>query len=348
MASEKIRALVIDDSTFMVTILSDILEKDERIEVIDSGKNGVEALKLNQEKDPDVILMDIEMPVMDGLTATKKIMAEDPTPIVILSALANEHANMSVKALDAGAVDFIPKTSGSMSMDIRKKSDVITRKIIHAAKGEVKRVEEKETEERKLRSKRGKDHLVVIGSSTGGTRALDELLSVLPDNFPTPIVVVQHMPSKFTSHLAKTLDSKIELAVKEIVERDRLDSGFVYIIKAGKHGVIKSWQGNRVISLNEEEKLHGVRPSADYLFKSAAEKFQDQTVGIVLTGMGKDGALGAKMIKEKDGLVAVQDEDSSVIYGMPKTAKEMGGADFEGAPSEIADWLIGLFMEEAA
>ncbi len=351
MPSQKYKAVVVDDSNFMVTILSDILESDGRIEVIGKGSNGEEAIKLNDELDPDVILLDIEMPKMDGLEATRKIMSDNPTPIVILSAMGDKVANMAVKALDAGAVDFISKTSGSLSMDIRKKSDEILNKLVNAAESTPKSIEEKGKKKRKSSKKsnfkpKKQNYVVTIASSTGGTRALDEMLSVIPPNFPAPIVVVQHMPPKFTSHLARTLNTKYSLNVKEAEKHEILNENNVYIIPAGYHGVIKKWEGEAFISLNKKPKLHGVRPAADYLFQSASDIFGDKVIGVVLTGMGKDGAEGAKIIKNNKGYVAVQDERSCVVFGMPKTTIEYTDVDFVGSPKNIGNKLNSLMMEE--
>ena len=348
MPSQKYKAVVVDDSNFMVTILSDILESDDRIEVIGTGSNGKEAVKLNEELEPDVILLDIEMPKMDGLTATKSIMSDNPTPIIILSAMGDKVANMAVKALDAGAVDFISKTSGSLSMDIRKKSDEILTKLIKAAESSPKSIKEekkKEKEEIKFKPKK-KNYIVTIASSTGGTRALDELLSVIPSNFPAPIVIVQHMPPKFTSHLARTLNTKYGIKVKEAEKHEILKNNQVYIIPADYHGVIKKWQNETFISLNKKPKLHGVRPAADYLFQSASDIFGSKVIGIVLTGMGKDGAEGARIIKNNHGYVAVQDEDSCVVFGMPKSAIEYTDVNYVGNPRQIGNKLNSLMMEE--
>ncbi len=350
MPSQKYKAVVVDDSNFMVTILSDILESDSRIEVIGKGSNGEEAIKLNDQLNPDVILLDIEMPKMDGLEATKKIMSDNPTPIVILSAMGDKVANMAVKALDAGAVDFISKTSGSLSMDIRKKSDEILDKLVNAAESTPKSLEKEEKkvetkEEQNLKPKK-QDYVITIASSTGGTRALDELLSVIPPNFPAPIIIVQHMPPKFTSHLARTLNTKYSIKVKEAEKHEVIKDNHVYIIPADYHGVIKNWDKETFISLNKKPKLHGVRPAADYLFKSASDVFGNKVIGIVLTGMGKDGAEGARIVKNNQGYVAVQDEKSCVVFGMPKSAIEYTDVDYVGNPKQIGNKLNSLMMEE--
>jgi len=350
MPSQKYKAVVVDDSNFMVTILSDILESDSRIEVIGKGSNGEEAIKLNDELNPDVILLDIEMPKMDGLEATKKIMSDNPTPIVILSAMGDKVANMAVKALDAGAVDFISKTYGSLSMDIRKKSDEILNKLVNAAESTPKSLEKEEkkveTKEEKNLEPKKQDYVITIASSTGGTRALDELLSVIPPNFPAPIIIVQHMPPKFTSHLARTLNTKYSIKVKEAEKHEVIKDNHVYIIPAGYHGVIKNWDKETFISLNKKPKLHGVRPAADYLFKSASDVFGNKVIGIVLTGMGKDGAEGARIVKNNQGYVAVQDEKSCVVFGMPKSAIEYTDVDYVGNPKQIGNKLNSLMMEE--
>lgn len=346
--TNKINALVVDDSNFMVTVLKDILESDGRIEVVGTGKDGKDAIELNKERDPDVILIDIKMKGMDGLTAVKKIMSDKPTPIVVISGLGDEAGKMSVKALEAGAVDFISKTSGSLSMDIRKKTEVIIDKILNAAKTDLESfdIEERKVVKESYSSTVSEDWLIVMASSAGGTRALEKFLSILPPNFPIPIVVVQHMPTDFTSHLAKTLDSKIDLPIKEAEDTDVIKNNQVYIVPSGFHGIINTDKENKFIALEKEAKLHGVRPSADYLFTSASKEYSDQLIGVVLTGMGKDGAEGAKRIRDKGGFVALQDKKSSVVYGMPKSAKEQAGFDFEGSPTEIGRKVLDMFMEE--
>ncbi len=348
MPSQKIRAVIVDDSNFMVTILKDILESENKIEVVGTGRDGEDAIELNKEKNPDVILLDVQMEGMDGLTALEKIMEEDPTPVVIISGMGDKAGEMSVKALDAGAVDFISKTSGPLSMDIRKKSDEIIEKVVNAANTNIESFEKESTEvvKGKFIPEISEDRLIVVASSAGGTRALDNFLSTLPSNFPVPIVIVQHMPQKFTTYLASTLSSKLDLPVKEAEDHDEIKNNQVYIIPSGQHGVISTWKKKTFISLNDEPKLHGLKPSADYLFHSASEKYKDRLIGVVLTGMGKDGASGSKVLKDNNGFLAVQDKDSSVVYGMPHTAKKRAGYDFEGSPSEIGKKMIEMFMEE--
>ncbi len=348
MVPQKIKAVIVDDSNFMVTILKDILEKEESIEVVGTGHDGKDAIELNKEKNPDVILLDVQMADMDGLTALEKIMEDDPTPIVIISGMGDKAGKMSVKALEAGAVDFISKTSGPLSMDIRKKSKEIVEKVVNSAKTNIDSFEkgEKKSIEGKFIPEISEDRLIVVASSTGGTRALDKFLSTLPPNFPIPIVVVQHMPKKFTTYLASTLDSKLNLTVKEAEDHDEIKNNQVYIIPSGHHGVISTWKEKTFISLNDDPKQHGVRPSADYLFRSASEKYKDRLIGIVLTGMGEDGALGSEVLKNNGGFLAVQNKESSVVYGMPDSAKKRVGYDFEGSPSEIGRKLVEMFMEE--
>jgi len=348
MVSQRIRTVIVDDSNFMVTILKDILESENKIEVVGTGRDGEDAIELNKEKKPDVILLDVQMEGMDGLTALEKIMEDDPTPIVIISGMGNKAGKMSVKALEAGAVDFISKTSGPLSMDIRKKSDEIIRKVLNAAKTNIKSFEkeDKKAVEGKFTPEISEDRLIVVASSTGGTRALDNFLSTLPPNFPAPIIVVQHMPQKFTTYLASTLDSKLDLPVKEAEDHDEIKNNQVYIIPSGHHGVISTWKEKTFISLKNEPKLHGVKPSADYLFHSASERYRDRLLGVVLTGMGEDGASGAEFLKSNGGFLAVQDKDSSVVHGMPYAAKKRAGCDFEGSPSEIGKKMVDMFMEE--
>ncbi|MFW5946177.1 MAG: chemotaxis-specific protein-glutamate methyltransferase CheB [Candidatus Natronoplasma sp.] len=346
--SNKISALVIDDSNFMITVLKDILESDGRIEVIGTGRDGRAAVELNKKNDPDVILIDIKMEGMDGLTAVKRIMEDKPTPVVVISGLGDEAGKMSIKALEAGAVDFISKTSGSLSVDIRKKRDVIVDKVVKAAKTELDSfdMEERISVKKDYSPAVSNDWLIVVASSAGGTRALEKFLSMLPSNFPVPIVVVQHMPLEFTGHLASTLESKLELPVKEAEDSELIKNNHVYIVPSGFHGVINKRDKNKYIDLEKDPKLHGVRPSADHLFSSASDEYGEKVVGIVFTGMGEDGAEGAKRIRDNGGLVALQDKNSSVVYGMPKSAKKLAGFDFEGSPPEIGRKILEMFMEE--
>ena len=316
----KIKVLVVDDSIVMRRIITDMLSKDGEIEVVGSARNGVEALEKIRQLSPDVVTMDIEMPVMDGLTALQHIMAESPRAVVMLSSMDKRQADIALKSLDLGAVDFIPKTAGSLSLDLEKEGESIIAKIKSAARAKIApRRAPGSVQPTRMLTLSG-DWIVVIGSSTGGPKALPEVLSRLPANLPAAVLVVQHMPEGFTRSFAERLNWVSALEVKEAKDGEDIKKGKVYIAQGNKHLVLK---GNR-LHLDDGPRVNFVRPAVDVLMNSVAPQYGPRTVGVVLTGMGSDGAAGMQLIKEMGGKTIVQSEETCVVYGMPKAAAEAG------------------------
>ena len=331
----KIKVLVVDDSIVMRRIISDILSKDEEIEVVGAARNGAEALEMVRELDPDVVTMDIEMPVMDGLTALQHIMAESPRPVVMLSSMDKRQADITLKSLDMGAVDFISKTSGSLSLDLERTGEDIIAKVKAAAKAAILPLPAADKAKPVPIPALSGDWLVIIGSSPGGPKALPEVLSRLPANLPAAVLIVQHMPEGFTRSFAERLNWVSPLEVKEAEEGEEMKQGKVYLAQGNKHLIL---DGKR-LRLDDGPKVNYVRPAIDVLMKSAAPIYGPRTIGVILTGMGSDGAEGMKCIKRNGGKTIAQSEETCVVYGMPKAVVESGAADRVVPLEEIAQTI---------
>lgn len=340
-----IRTLVVDDSKFMRTLLTDMLVSDPDIDVIATAKDGEDAIAKTRLHQPDVITLDIEMPHIDGLEALKAIMKENPTPVVMVSALTQEGADATLEALHHGAVDCVPKPSGSLSLDMDKVRDILISKIKAASLTNPRRhftpsFRKVTTSFRRVKGR----HIIAIGTSTGGPRALSELLPQLPGDIPAGILIVQHMPPWFTKSLAERLDKSCAIHVKEAEAGDKIENGQALIAPGDYHMVVKrAGDGERVVDLNQDPPVHAVRPAADILLQSVAVNYGSQTLGVILTGMGSDGASGMKAIKEHGGKTIVSDEETSLIFGMPKAAIDLGCADriapLPAIPEEIEKML---------
>lgn len=319
-----INVLVVDDSAFMRKMISDMLNSDPDIRVAGTARDGQDAIEKVERLRPDAITLDVEMPGVDGLTALAYIMNKHPTPVVMLSALTKKGTEETIRALEYGAVDFITKPSGNISLDIEILHSEIIDKVKLAALAKVKRVKAVArkfvSEEIKFADRR---RVVVIGASTGGPQALVEVLQKLPGRIPACLLVVQHMPKGFTKSFAERLDNLSALDVKEAEDGEPLRPGVAFVAPGDYHMIIE----DSAVKLNQGDKIHGVRPAVDATMKSAAEAFEADTVGVLLTGMGSDGALGMKVIKERGGATIAQDESTSIIFGMPKAALELGCVD---------------------
>jgi two-component system chemotaxis response regulator CheB len=341
----RIRVLVVDDSAFMRKIITDILAGSPEIEVIGKAKNGQEAIEKVTELRPDVVTMDLEMPGLDGLQALGYIMSECPTPVIMLSGAESRQADVTMTAFQYGAVDFILKPSGNISLDMAKIKDEIVKKVKAASSVQVHKLgfieEEKKPDKIKVKSlkennesvKKSLFHkIIVIGSSTGGPRALQQVIPLLPSNLHAPVLVVQHMPAGFTKSLAERLNSQSTIKVIEASEGDILESGTVYIAPGDFHMTIKQQKINgdlkEVIALTKGEKVQGVRPSVDVLLNSVTPIFGQNSLGVILTGMGSDGTDGIKKLKLAGGRVIAEDESTCVVYGMPRSVIEQKLADY--------------------
>ncbi|MBS1706704.1 MAG: chemotaxis response regulator protein-glutamate methylesterase [Armatimonadetes bacterium] len=339
----KYRVLVVDDSPFVRRLLTDWLKEDPSFEVVATASNGEEALAKVKEFKPDLITLDVEMPVMDGLSALERIMKEQPTPVLMVSSLTTQGAAATMRALELGAVDFFAKPQSSASIQFVSAKDDLLQKLRACAAAKTNRPIG--TAVRAARVTTGSDRLIVIASSTGGPRALAGLWSTLPVGLPAPILITQHMPAGFTESLAKRLDSIGTVPCREAKPGDRIEPGQALLAPGGRHMLIGA---NNEILFDDGPSLHGVKPAADFLFHSAAKYFGRKVIGAVLTGMGRDGAEGAFAIRQAKGVVFGEAESTCTIYGMPKAAKDAGGIDAEFPINEMAAAIAGSLSERCA
>jgi two-component system chemotaxis response regulator CheB len=330
--TRQVKVLVVDDSAFMRKIISDILEEDPKIKVIDRARDGKEAVEKTLKLDPDVITLDVEMPGMDGLAALKEIMRLKPTPVVMVSSLTRKGADTTMKALALGAVDFVAKPSGAISLDMKDVAQELREKVLIAASASVEKLIgiAPPTKEpvRPIQIKRKNIEVVAIAASTGGPRAIQNVLGNVKTTSIAPIVVVQHMPAGFTKSFAERLNEISILEVLEGYDNLQLKPGMVVIAPGGSHLIVEYNRAKQLICrLSDMPPLHSVKPAADLLFLSVADIVGDTSLGIILTGMGRDGAEGAKAIRQRGGYVIAESSDTCVIYGMPKAAVEKGAVD---------------------
>jgi two-component system chemotaxis response regulator CheB len=326
---KKIRVLVVDDSALMRKLIPQLLGTDESIEVVGTAMDGTFCLKKIEELKPNVVTLDLEMPGMNGIDTLKEIMRRQPVPVIVFSSHSTEGASVTLRALGLGAFDFVAKPrDASMHLSETTKELIIKVKAAAECKlkprslpGIVARPAKRATPTAGSATK-----VVAIGISTGGPQALEYLLSQLPADFPGAIVVVQHMPEGFTEMFAKRLDELCSLRVREAQSGDALQPGQVLICPGSRHLKVKRMPLGDIAILSDEPRVNGHRPSADVLFRSVAEEFHGQAVGVLMTGMGDDGAEGLGAIKQAGGITIAQSEDSCVVYGMPKAAIERGYA----------------------
>lgn len=328
--TNKIRVLVVDDSALMRKLIPQMLEDDPQIEVVGTAMDGNFCLKKIEELQPDVVTLDLQMPGMNGIETLKEIMRRSPLPVVVVSALSTEGASVTFKALGLGAVDFVTKPQDA-SAHMAETTAELKAKIKAAADSKVVRPGrsgDSAARREKLTAKSAPPptKLIAIGVSTGGPQALEYLLSQLPPDFPGAIVVVQHMPSGFTDMFARRLDESCSLRVKEAQSGDTLQAGRVVICPGSRHMRVKRLPMGDVVVLNDEPRVNGHRPSVDVLFQSVAQEFGPETIAILMTGMGDDGAEGLGAVKRAGGMTIAQSEDSCVVFGMPKAAIERGYA----------------------
>lgn len=331
-----IKVLVVDDSAFMRKAISTMLDKDSDIKVIGVARDGQEGLDMVRKLDPDVVTMDIEMPKMDGLTALRHIMMESPRPVLMVSSLTTEGAESTLKAMELGAVDFIPKQLSKVSLDIIKiEKDLIARvktvaarKMRHASPRAAARPAAAAARKPAVRpSGRPVRDVVAIGVSTGGPPVVQKILSSLPADFPASIVIAQHMPAAFTGPFAKRLDSVSKISVKEAEPGDVLKAGHAFVAPGGKHIVLDQKVSRVDVVVTEEPADALYKPSANVLISSVAQAVGKRGLGVILTGMGNDGCEGVRDLKDKGGRALAQSDSTCVVYGMPKAIVDEKLAD---------------------
>jgi len=354
----KIRVLIVDDSAFLRRNLSRILASDPEIEVVGTAANGAEAVQMVKELRPNVVTLDVMMPVMDGLAALKQIMREAPTPVVMLSATTAEGAQETLEALALGAIDFMIKPSGPISLDIEKIRHTLVEKVKIANAGKIMPAISMDVTRAKFRAiiknlstepakpdtpprqAVSQKRLVAIAASTGGPAALQLLLPQLPATVNAGIVIVQHIAVGFSRLLAERLNSLSQIAVILAEDGMPIRPGVAQFCPAKVHMTIEHDRGEMIVRLNPEPATTLHRPSADILFDSIARCCPAQTCGVILTGMGDDGARGLLALRQEGGYTIAQDEESSVIYGMPRRALEMGGISLSLPLDEIAAEMV--------
>jgi two-component system, chemotaxis family, protein-glutamate methylesterase/glutaminase len=328
MKSKIVRVLVVDDSALMRKLIPQMLAGDESIEVVGTAMDGSFCLKKIEELNPNVVTLDLEMPGMNGIDTLKEIMRRHPVPVIVFSSHSTEGASVTVKALGLGAFDFVTKpkdATGNMAEAARE----LIAKVKAASECKLKPrilVGRPSKPEKSPAPSGSASKVVSIGVSTGGPQALEYLLSQLPGDFPGAITVVQHMPDGFTDMFARRLDEICAMRVKEAQSGDLLQPGRVLICPGNRHMKVKRLPLGDIVVLSDEARVNGHRPSADVLLRSAAEEFQSNAIGVLMTGMGDDGAEGLGAIKKAGGMTVAQSEESCVVYGMPKAAIERGYA----------------------
>ena len=329
-----VRVLVVDDSAYVRKVVKQMLSRSPFIEVVGVARDGVEALELITQLEPDVVTCDLIMPGMDGIAFLKEQMGRKPLPVVIVS-IANENGELALAALDAGAVDFVQKPSALATEKIFEVSDELIEKVKAAATVSMKHVRAIPADGKvnlapliQAAPRAALVDIVVLGISTGGPQALKYLIPQLPPNFAVPVAVVLHMPVGYTEMYARKLDEISQVKVIEAKEGDAVEPGVMLLAPAGRHLSFRRDAAGRVVAhldLRPFDTPH--RPAVDVLFESAAQTFQSRTLGVVMTGMGSDGKVGAAWIKAQGGMIFTEAEETCVVYGMPCAVVEAGLSD---------------------
>ncbi len=344
-----IKVLIVDDSAFMRKLLSDLFAAEPDFEVIDTARNGREAVDKTKRLKPHLITMDVEMPIMDGIKALELIMKEDPTPVVMVSSLTRAGADATLRALELGAVDFVAKAAGPIA-GIAGISAEILEKCRGAVKANVAQLVKRQPSATAFvkpppvqvaSSYLGSDEqIIAIGTSTGGPRALQEVITRLPGNLPCGVVIVQHMPPGFTKSLSERLNSLSSLTVKEAEHNDVIRPGLVLIAPGDYHMTVEREANRKVVRLSQQPPIGGHRPAVDPMMESVANLYGNRAVGVILTGMGHDGAKGIQAIKGRNGYTIAEDQSTAVVFGMPKSAIELGVVDKVAPLPAIAGEIV--------
>jgi two-component system chemotaxis response regulator CheB len=346
-----IKVLIVDDSAFMRNAISSMLSSDQEIMVVGTAKDGIEALEKVESLKPDIVTMDVEMPKMDGISALKQIMKKNPVPVIMISALTSEGVKVTLDALELGAVDFIPKNLSDLSINIVKIKEILINKVKQIARKQIaskglrppvaQRILETHHSIYPMTTSERRMGIVSIGTSTGGPKALHEILPKIPKDFPVPIVIAQHMPAAFTGPFADRLNQISQITVKEAEEGERLRPGVALIAPGRGNMRVKRQRAiETIVTISENGEEFIYRPSVDALMLSVAEYYPGRALGIILTGMGNDGIKGVTAIKKSGGKVFAQNEDTCIVYGMPKAVVEAGIADKLLPLDDIAGEII--------
>lgn len=366
-----IKVLVVDDSSFFRRRVSEIINSEARLEVIDVAVNGKEAVEKAKQLRPDVITMDIEMPVMDGITAVREIMAASPTPILMFSSLTHDGARATLDALDAGALDFLPKKFEDIARNRDDAVALLQQRVIQIAakrafmrrapiapratattststplRQQISTAASTSTAKpavastAKFRASGKKYQLTAIGTSTGGPVALQKILTRIPANYPHPIVLVQHMPATFTAAFASRLNTLCKIEVREAQDGDVLKPGVAYLAPGGKQMMVDGRAGSARLRIIDGGDRMNYKPCVDVTFGSAAKIYGDKVLSMILTGMGADGREGSRMLKTAGSTIWAQDEDSCVVYGMPQAVAKAGISTEDLPLDRIAERIL--------
>jgi len=332
---KKIKVLICDDSALVRQILRSVLDSDPQIEVVGAAENPIIARTMIKELNPDVLTLDIEMPEMDGLSFLEKIMALRPMPVVMISSLTQKGTAQTLRALELGVCDVIGKPTYDLQANFGSMSLEIISKVKVAATAKIRTASKNIRELSADRISKPAIDLIAIGASTGGVVAIKEIIPLLPKNCP-PIVLVQHMPEGYTAGFAERLDKGSRMKVVESAPGMVVEAGHVYIAHGGSHLRLRKEGAKLKIIHGDDETVSGHKPSVDALFQSVLEEVRGKILAVILTGMGRDGARGMLELRRKGALTIGQSEDSCVVYGMPRVAKEVGGVEEEIPLSKIA------------
>ena len=346
----KTKVLIVDDSALVRQVLKQGLSNCDSIEVVGTANNPYEARDLIVEKKPDVLTLDVEMPKMDGLEFLKKLMPQYPLPVIMVSALTEKGSQITLDALASGAIDFVQKPSADVERGLSSMINEIIEKTIMASKVDVSKWKMNIDEYRQRKSvkigalAKTTDKIIAIGASTGGTEAIHRVLEVLPPNTPG-IIIVQHMPAGFTKMFADRLNASTNLEVKEAKSGDRVMTGHVLVAPGNFHMQLIRSGGDYRVACRNGAKVSGHKPSVDVLFRSVAKYAGANAIGIMLTGMGSDGADAMVKMREAGARTVAQDEATSIVFGMPKEAFKRGGAEKLSPLNKIPD-IIKDYLEE--
>lgn len=343
MARQKIRTLVVDDSALMRAMIPAMLQKSPDIEVVGTASNPYVARDMIKELSPDVITLDVEMPKMDGISFLEKIMSLRPTPVVMVSSLTQEGADTTLKALEIGAVDFVAKPLADLERAMPQLAQELIVKVKMAARAPVRaRARRPAGSATPIQTNfQTTETIVAIGASTGGVEVLGGLLAAMPANAPAT-VIAQHMPEHFTRQFSERLNGRSSAAINEAVDGQVLKPGTVAIAPGGRHLTVVRSGADYVCKLTDDDPVSGHRPSVDVLFSSVANACGSNAVGVILTGMGKDGAQGLLDMRKAGASTLGQDEATSLVYGMPKAAFELGAVERQVAEDKVLPTILDL------
>jgi two-component system chemotaxis response regulator CheB len=339
--NQKVKVLVVDDSAFIRVLLTEMLTSDKRIEVIATAEDPIDAREKIKKYSPDVLTLDVEMPKMDGLTFLRNIMRLRPMPVVMVSTLTQKGADTTIQALEIGAFDFISKPKIDVKNQFRELAGELIEKVIAAARCNIHALEDSTKAPEKILSLAGKADklkLIAIGASTGGTEAIRNVLSALPLGLP-PIMLTQHIPEMFSGSYARRLNRECKIKVREVLASTRLEHGCAYLAPGSHHMRVELKDDRYWATLDNGDKVNRHKPAVDVLFTSVAKLGISRSLAVLLTGMGKDGSQGMLRMKKVGATTVVQDEVSSVVWGMPGSAVALGAVDEILPLNQIAQYI---------